>query len=82
VEGRLVIDLLVTSEPAYVVVSFYQPPGEKPPVVHVWGPWPTRNKAVTAKGRMHREQVRAYGKELANQVGYRVRQVLNPEQHQ
>ena len=60
----------------FVIVTHYQPPGDKPPVVHVWGSWPTRAKAITAKSRMRRADVRDHGQELAGEVTYWVRQVL------
>ena len=38
----------------YVVVTHYAPNPSRRPVVHVWGPYPTRSKAASAVARMRR----------------------------
>lgn len=65
----------LTPDVQFVVVSHYVPSGEKTPVVHVWGPWPTRSKATTAKQRMRRNDHRDYP-DKAGDVTYWVRQIL------
>ena len=62
----------------YVVISHYQPPGDGPPIVHVWGPWTTRAKALAAGQRMRRADKREYNGR-SNEVTYKVRQVLDTD---
>lgn len=60
----------------YAVVTHYQPPGDKPPIVHVWGPWPTRAKATAARRRMQRDDERDDPRR-ADDVTFWVRKVLD-----
>lgn len=60
----------------YVVVTYYAPHPDKRPVVHAWGPYPTRSQAATAKARMRRRVVRDYGAARATEVGYHVCGIL------
>jgi hypothetical protein len=58
----------------YVYVTFYQPPGDKPPVVHVWGPYPNRTTAITAMRRSKRSDEREDPR--ADEVVYWPRKVI------
>lgn len=60
----------------FVLVTHYQPPEGKPPIVHVWGPWPTRAKAAAARQRMRRADK---DDPRADDVTYRVRKILDDQ---
>lgn len=63
----------------YVIITHYQPPGEnKRPIVHVWGPLPSRGRALTVQQQMRRTDWDSYGED-AMQVRYWVRPIRNPE---
>lgn len=61
----------------FVVVTEYHPAVDMKTIVHVWGPWPTRSRATTAKDRMRREDRRSFGGERTGEVSYWVRPVLS-----
>lgn len=65
----------ITPDVQFVVVTHYRPPEATVPIVHVWGPWPTRSKATTAKNRMQRNDHRDYP-DKAGYVTFWVRRIL------
>lgn len=64
------------SDPRFVIVTHYAPPSGKRPVVHAWGPYDGRGRAIYIAAKMRREATRDHGADAMAHVSYHTCEIL------